>query len=146
MAFVAAGALCVVGFIVWPGCATPSITTSRKPLSPFKPAAFKAETATHPSRSEVVSKMGNPDEYFPDLRVACYKLDQVSSRTLCLFLGILPIALTKDADSLDVAMIQFDDQDRAQRIKIETVSIYPGDLRNAADWWIKVPVHNPQPH
>jgi len=146
MAFVSAGALCVVGLVVWPGCATPSIITSRKPLTPFKPAAFQTETAMHPSLVEVVGKMGTPDEYFPDLQVVCYKLNQTSSRTLWLFLGIVPFALTKDADRSDVAMIQFDEQGKAQRIKIETVSIYPGALHYEAYRWIKVPAQNLQPH
>ena len=137
--------MCIVGLVVWPGCATPSITTSRKPLTPFKPAAFQAETTTHPSLTEVVGKMGTPDEYFPDLHVVCYKLDQVSSRTLWLFLGIVPFALTKDADRSEVAMIQFDGQGKAQRIKIETVSIYPGALHYEAYRWLKVPAQNPQP-
>ena len=90
--------------------------------------------------------MGNPDQYFADLRVACYKLNQTSSRTLCLFFGILPVAATKNADQLEVALIQFDDQDRVRRVEIKTLQNYPWALRNAAKFWVTVAADKPPGH
>ena len=134
-AFLAAGALCAAGFIVWPGCATPPLPSSRKPVSSLRPADFSFGKSAHPSRIDIVSKIGKPDEYFADLRVACYKLNRLTRRRLWLLFGVLPVAAPKDADRLEVAMIQYDDHDRAQRIEITIVPGYQGTLHHSAQQW-----------
>jgi hypothetical protein len=115
----AAGALCAAGFIAWPGCATPPLPASRTPLSIHKRSEFKWKKDAHPSRDEIVAKLGQPDEYFADLQVSCYKLNRLKQRTLYLFLGILPIGWAREGDGLEAAMIQFDEHDRAQRVGIK---------------------------
>jgi hypothetical protein len=141
--FLAAGALCAAGFIIWPGCASPPLPATRTPVSSLKPADFSFGKGAHPSQDDIVTKVGKPDEYFADLRVACYKLNQVKRRRLVLLFGVLPIAAPKDHDNLEVAMIQFDEQDRAQRIEVRIIYTFPGDpggLRNAARQWMTKPV------
>ena len=118
----AAGALCAAGFIVWPGCATPPLPASRTPLSIHKRDEFSLKKNAHPSRDEIIARLGPPDECFEDLRVACYKLNELKRCKLWLFLGILPIAVTRDSDGLEFAMIQFDDHDQEQRVAIKIIS------------------------
>ncbi len=64
-----------IGMIVWPGCATPPLPSIRKPISSRKKEDFAFPKSSPQSRSEIVSKVGEPDEYFPDLRVACYRIN-----------------------------------------------------------------------
>jgi hypothetical protein len=123
-AFLVAGVLCAAGFIVWPGCAFPPLPASRSPLSIHTRDEFSFKKDGHPSRDEVVAKLGPPDEYFADLRVSCYKLNEVKRRRLVLLLGILPIGVPRDPVCLEVAMIQFDDHDRAQRREIRIIPRY----------------------
>jgi hypothetical protein len=122
--FLLAGALCAAGFIVWPGCAFPPLPASRTPLSIHARGEFSLKKSAHPSRDEVIARLGPPDEYFADLRVSCYKLNEVKRRRLVLFLGILPIGVPEDPVCLEVVMIQFDDQDRAQRREIRIIPRY----------------------
>jgi hypothetical protein len=119
VAFLTGGSLFAAGFIVWPGCATPPLPDTRTPLSTHKRAEFSFKNNAHPSKDELVAKLGQPDEYYEDLRVSCYKLNRLKRRTLYLFLGILPMAWSRDGDGLEVAMIQYDDHERAQRIGIK---------------------------
>ena len=123
-AFLVAGALCAAGFIVWPGCAFPPLPASRAPLSIHTRAEFSLKKNGHPSRDEVVARLGPPDEYYADLRVSCYKLNEINRRRLVLLFGILPIAVPRDPVCLEVAMIQFDDHDRAQRREISIIPRY----------------------
>lgn len=122
-AFLAAGAFFAAGLILWPGCATPPLPASRTPISPLKRADFSFVKEANPTRDDVIAKLGQPDEYFPDLRVACYKLNNIKRHRLVLLFGILPVGAYQDAPGIEVAMIQFDDRDREQRIQIK---IYTG--------------------
>ena len=73
-AFLAAGAFFAAGLILWPGCATPPLPASRTPISPLKRADFSFVKEANPTRDDVIAKLGQPDEYFPDLRVAISRL------------------------------------------------------------------------
>jgi len=145
-AFLAVGALCAACFVVWPGCATPPLPASRTPLSALKRADFTFEKNAHPTQDDVLTKIGQPDDYFPDLRVACYKLNQIKRRRLVLMFFVLPVAWPKDPDGLEVAMIQYDDHERAQRIEIKTISFYTANINamhngmhNTAKYWLTQP-------
>jgi hypothetical protein len=96
-AFLVAGALFAAGLIVWPGCATPPLPASRTPISPLKRADFSFVKGAHPTRDDTIAKLGQPDEYFSDLRVACYKLNDIKRRRLVLLFGILPVGAYRDA-------------------------------------------------
>lgn len=129
-AWLLAGAACTIGFVVWPGCATPPLPSSRVPLSWHQPSNFHFTKNAHPTRSEIIDKLGPPDSYFSDVRVAAYKLNVLKRKRLTLLLGILPIDVSQDADRLEVALIQFDEKDRVQRseviaVPIEIQSAYP---------------------
>jgi len=144
----AAGVLFAAGFIVWPGCATPPLPASRTPVSSLRRADFSFVKRGHPGKGDIVSNLGEPDEYFADLRVACYKLNPVSRRKLWLLFGVLPIGAPKDLANFEVAMIQFDDHDRMQRfaIKIVYVSTSPNALRYSAQRWMTKPTGDSQAH
>ena len=145
-AFLAAGTLCAACFIVWPGCATPQLPASRTPLSALKRADFTFDKDAHPTQDDVLTKIGPPDDYFADLHVACYKLNQVKRRRLVLMFFVLPVAWPKDG-GLEVAFVQYDDLDRAQRIEIKIISNHSADhngLHNAAKYWLTQPPVVPQ--
>ena len=124
----AAGLLFTIGFIVWPGCATPPLPSSRTPVSALKRADMAFAKNSHPAKSEVIAKLGPPDKYFPDIRVACYKLNYLSRHRLWLFLGAIPIAAVEDEPGVEVAMFQFDAGGQTQRHAIRTI-------RKPYSWW-----------
>lgn len=134
------GALAAIGLMVWPGCAMPPIRDARKPIGPHTKADFKAVKSKHPTRSEVVSRLGEPHDYFPELRVASYQVNTVKERNLVLCLFVIPISVEYGSAGIEHALIQFDDEDRAQRLRF--VKVYtnaylrqPITVRaKAADW------------
>jgi hypothetical protein len=147
-AWLAVGALAAAAFIIWPGCVSAPLPSSRHPLSAFKPVDFKFAKNAHPTRGEIVAKVGEPDQYFPDLHVACYRLNRLTRGRLILLFGLLPVGGFKDNDRLEVAMIEYDAQDRAKRIKVkavgesaylfaETSSVI--NLRHYAKEWLTTP-------
>jgi hypothetical protein len=141
-AFLAAGALCAAAFIVWPGCATAPLPASRTPLSALKRADFSFEKDPRPTQDDVLTKIGPADEYFPDLHVACYKLNQVKRRRLVLMFFVLPIAWPKEPTSLEVAFVQYDDHDRVQRTDIKIVPAFSANqsaMHNEAKSWLAQP-------
>ncbi len=136
--FFVAAILCTIGFVVWPGCATPSFTSSRTPVSNLRASDFSSVPRNHPTRTELVVRLGEPTEYYADLHVACYKLNRVLRHRLVLLFGILPIAGYDEYDFTEVAFIQFDDHDQAQRLKIKIIendNSYPNEFRTSAQAW-----------
>jgi hypothetical protein len=88
--FFASATLFAVGFAVWPGCATAPLPSSRQPIGLRKKADFKFAKREQPSRTEVVRRVGEPDAYAADVRVACYRVSDVTRRELWLLFGFLP--------------------------------------------------------
>src|SRR5258705_13889062 len=110
--------LWVIGMVVWPGCATPPLPPLRQPIDYRKKRDFAFLKSSHVSRAEMIVKVGTPDEYFSDLRIACYRINQVTARKLWLLLGVIPVQVDKSPAGVEVALIQFDEHDRAQRFGI----------------------------
>jgi hypothetical protein len=108
--------LCLVGA----GCVFCPVSTSRQPISSRKTSDFEFVKSGQPSRSEVETKLGKPDGYFPQLRVSVYPVNTVIRRKLWLFLGIVPVHYFRDYDGFETACIEFDEQDRAQRCGLTT--------------------------
>ncbi|MBI3879115.1 MAG: hypothetical protein HY301_03510 [Verrucomicrobia bacterium] len=138
MAMLALGAFCAAGLIVWPGCLSVPLPSSRKSISKLKPADFSFRKDAHPSRSEIVSRAGEPDKYFPEVRVACYKLNEITRSKLMLFL-ILPMGTEANGAALEVAMIQYDDRDQVRRVEIKELSINPTYWDVAVKQWTAEP-------
>ena len=113
--------LWVVAMMVWPGCAWPPIPATRKPILSRKKEDFAFPKPPPPSRSEIVGKLGEPDAYFPDLRVACYRVNEVTKRNLWLLLFIIPVDVEKNPGYVDVAFIEFDESDHVRRSRMSTV-------------------------
>ena len=134
-ALLASGVLWVVATMVWPGCATPPLPTSRKPIASRKPEDFAFVKSTQPSRREVVGRLGEPDAYYTGIRVACYPVNTVTRRKLWLFLGIIPVGVSKMPGELDIAFIEFDEHDHVRRSGLGTG--YSGvGLEYAAKKWL----------
>lgn len=117
------GALGVAGMIIWPGCATPPLPAKRTPLSNLRVTDFKYPRGSQRTRTELEAQLGKPDEFFEDLNVACYRLNKVSRRRLCLLLGVIPIAAPRDPDVIELGMVQFDAQQRVSRAGVKTERI-----------------------
>jgi len=113
--------LWVVAMMVWPGCTTPPGPSSRKPILSRKKKdfAFTRSKSPPPSRSEIVGKVGEPDAWFPDLRIACYRVNEVTKRDLMLFF-VIPILVEKHPGYVDVAFIEFDESDHVRRSGMST--------------------------
>jgi len=116
----AGGTLCALALMIWPGCATPPLPSSRKPIASRKTTDFKFLKSGQASRSEIVGKLGEPDAYFTELGVGCYRINEVTKRRLWLCLFVIPVNVETHPGALDVAFIEFDEQDRARRFAIST--------------------------
>ncbi|HEY0455992.1 MAG TPA: hypothetical protein VGE41_06425 [Verrucomicrobiae bacterium] len=132
---VAAAIALTTGSVVWPGCFSLPLPSSRKPISSLNKENFNFPKTMLPAREEVIAKVGTPDAYFPDLRVACYRINEVTRRSLEMCL-IIPLNVEK-YEQKEVAFIQFDDSDRVKLSEIREIYEYnTNDLRGAARAWI----------
>ena len=120
-ALLVSAVLWVVAMMVWPGCASPPLRSSRKPILSRKKEdfAFPRSKSPPPSRSEIVGKLGEPDAWVPELRVACYQVNEVTKRNLDLFF-LIPVYVEKFPGYVDVAFIEFDESDHVRRSGMST--------------------------
>lgn len=130
--------LLAAGYIVWPGCATAPLPSKRSPMSSFgpNPEQIAALGERSPFREEVERQTGKPDEYFADVRVACYPLNHLNRKRLVLFLGIIPAGTFQDVPGAEVAMIQYDEQGRMQGAAIRKQYPYSGTFRHSVQKWV----------
>jgi hypothetical protein len=124
----------IVGFAVWPGCAIAPLPSKRTPVGSRTSAQFKFDKSEHPTRAEVISRLGQPDDYFPHIRVACYKVNDVTRRKVFLCLFVIPINVEK-SQAQEIAFIEFDEQDRVRRADL-TTEYSRVELKKAAELWL----------
>ena len=118
-ALLVSAVLWVVAMMVWPGCTTPPLQSSRKPILSRKKEDFAFPKSPAPSRSEIVGKFGEPDAWLPELRVACYRVNEVTKRNLELFV-VIPVNVWERPGYVDVAFIEFDESDHVRRSGMST--------------------------
>ena len=118
-ALLVSAVLWVVAMMVWPGCATPPLRSSRTPILSRKKEDFAFPKSPPLSRSEIVGKVGEPDAWLPELRVACYRVNEVTKRNLELFV-VIPVNVWKRPGYVDVAFIEFDESDHVRRSGMST--------------------------
>ena len=120
------------------GCVSYPLSTSRQPISLHKTADFEFVKFGQPSRSEVESKLGNPDQYFSGLHVSAHPVNTVIRRRFWAFLGIIPVHFFRDYDGFEIAWIHFDEQDRAQRCGLTVEYLRPSrdSLEFGAKRWL----------
>ena len=133
-ALLVSAVLWVVAMMVWPGCATPPLPSSRKPILSRKKEDFAFPKSWPPSRSEIVRRLGEPDAYLPDLRVACYRVNEVTKRKLWLCLFIIPVNVEKHAGYVDIVFIEFDESDHVRRSGMATGNRYSALTVSAEKW------------
>ncbi len=133
-----------VGFIIWPGCASAPLTITRKPVSTLDSKQVTSLNGHPLTRDEVEGRLGKPDEYFADVRVACYPLNHLNRRRLLLLLGVVPFGTYPDQLGGEVAMIQFDELGKLQRVAIQKQFPYSGTFRQSVQKWTgaKTPAAN----
>ena len=103
----------VVGMIVWPGCVPVPLPPEHAAIAGRSKKEVVTVGKERLTRAEMMARAGRPDGWFPDLRVACYRVDAVRSRTLWLLLFVIPVMDARDGSS--VVFIEFDENDRAKR-------------------------------
>jgi hypothetical protein len=134
----AASVLFTAGFVVWPGCGSIPLRSSRTTPGPVQMKDVKNSAQAGLSKSEVFAKLGKPDAWYDDLRVACYKLN-VLNRNSLLIVFFVPIGSDSQKDAgAEVAMIQFDA--RGVQLRQTRRQIYGGDpeklLHSEAERWV----------
>lgn len=138
MPLLLAGALAVVGFTVWPGCATPTFTSARKPIGKLQNKDFAFLKSRHASVGfdDLVKQLGQPDYYSKDLRIASYRVNTVTQREFWLFLGILPINVDTHKGLVEVAFVEFDEKGKVQNFgqSINSFNNYLGFEYAARSW------------
>jgi hypothetical protein len=124
-AFVLAVGMWTVAAFVWPGCISAPLPNGHQPIAFRKQSDFVLPKSPQLTRSEVDSKLGKPDIYLPHLKIACYRVNEVTSRTLSLFL-VIPVGVGRSPAGYDVALIQFDQQDRVIRsgLTLQPVDVF----------------------
>ena len=60
-------------------------------------------------------RLGEPDAYLPDLRIACYRVNEVTRRKLWLCLFVIPINVENRSGYVEIAFIEFDEKDHVRR-------------------------------
>ena len=118
------GPFWIAANIVWMGCVSAPLPSGKKPVifrnkSEFAFVTKPSTTNAHPSQQDVVAKLGQPDEYFPDLKVACYKIDTKTRREVMLLLFVIPIDIY-EYQKTTVAMIEYDGLLMTKRVEIIT--------------------------
>jgi hypothetical protein len=132
------GVLGAAGMIIWPGCMTMPLPKAKEPLTNLQASRFRFAAGSEPTRAELVARFGQPDDWFSDLRVACYRLNRINEREQWLFLGVLPAGQMVDTVATEVALLQFDQQDRVRRSAIRTIA-YSVSLRQTIERWLAEP-------
>ena len=121
--------------MVWPGCALLPLPSKRTPIASRTTEQFKIKKSEHLTRAEVFARLGQPDQYYPDLRVACYRVNDVQKRKLFLLLFVIPINVWKES-AYDIGFVEFDEQDRVRRADIKT-EYASEQLEIVAREWVK---------
>ena len=128
--------LVALAWIVWPSCAVVSLPGARKPVEGRKKSEFTELKSNLLRREEVFSRLGKPDAFHSRERVACYRVNEVTARNLCLLFYVIPIPVTYDMgiQKSDWALIQFDERDRVKRSGWVTEANYWSGEEVAAKW------------
>lgn len=146
LSFVVLAIVWIASNIIWMGCVSAPLPSGKKPVVFRKKSEFAfitkpPATNTHPNQKEVIEKLGQPDEYFPGLKVACYKIDTKTRREVLLLLFVIPIDVY-NYQKTSIAMIEYDDSLITKRIEIitphtSTNYFKNGGLKFTAQKWVQ---------
>jgi hypothetical protein len=134
------GVLAIVVCLLTAGCVWfAPLHTSHEPISSIKVADFEFVKAGQPTRSDAEAKLGAPEIYCEDLRVAVYPLEKLRRHKVKLLFFLIPVGWFEDYPGFEVACIEFDEHDRAQRYGTYTgyLGLSSGDLRFYAKEWME---------
>jgi len=125
----------VAALTVWPGCISVPAPSVRKSILARKSEDYAFTKPPPPSRAEVISQVGEPDVYYADIRVAGYRINELSRRKLWLCLGVIPMGVHSiSIGDFEIAFIEFDEHDRVRETGMG--STYDKDSREAAKRWL----------
>ena len=123
----------VIALSVWPGCATVPVPAKRDSIAGRKTSDFGFIRKGKTTRSDVVAKLGKPTEDFSDIRVTGYYITTIQPRSMFLITVIPAGTGTRGRAELQLALIEFDEQDRVKRSGILTTA---KTAREAAVNWL----------
>jgi hypothetical protein len=130
-----AAATFVIGLAVWPGCATPPLPTKRTPVHARDKDDFKIRKKEHPTRAEVVARLGEPDVYLNDIRVAGYQLNDAIRREIWLLFFIIPVNIVRE-DGIEMFYVEFDEQERVRSSGVKWIYKFE-KLSDAGRHWLR---------
>ena len=135
----------VAANIVWLGCSVLPLPARHDPVMSRTTAEFKSAKKSKLSREEMIAKLGRPDAYLADLRIACYHVNSITKRGLDLFL-IFPLATEGGGPvDYDLALIKFDQTDHISLYKL--VQQDNGETyEQAAKKWLGLVDKSPSKH
>jgi hypothetical protein len=114
---------------------TAPLPSSHKPI-PFRSKAdFVFAKTPPPSRSEILAKLGTPDFYLSDIRVACYRINTVTRHQVLLLFFVIPVYLESSPGYSDLAFIEFDERDQVSRAGM--VNTPKDDMQTTARQWFR---------
>ena len=125
------------GFILWAGCASVALPSSRTTPGRVQMEEVKQAGQAGLSKSEMFVKLGKPDEWYHDLHVACYKLHALERGSVEIVFGIpFPDNENKEP-GVEVALVEFDAGGAQLRQTRRRVHGYDLDvlLRSEAERW-----------
>ena len=126
---------CLAGMaacMVWSGCVTVPVGSTRRPLTTTKKEDFSIVQPGKTTRSELTRQFGQMNQYSPELRLGCYELNEVTRTRLLLAFCVLPAGTEKHSDERDMVYMEFDEADRVRRFTNTTTSTKLND--GAARW------------
>ena len=133
-AFVLVAVAWIAVNMVWMGCVSAPLPSRKKPVIFRNKTAIdfvvNASSNSHLSQQEVISKLGQPDAYFKNQQIACYKIDSKTQRKVFLFLFLIPIDVY-EYQQYDVALVEYDKNLISTRVAV--VAQYdPGNFESTA--------------
>jgi len=134
IAFVVVSVLWIAANVATIGCVVLPLPSSRHPVDSRKMADFKFVKKTQPSRDEVIAKLGQPDAYFDNDRIACYRINSVIRRKTLLIFFVIPTPVEKSQE-FDLALIQYDETDHVKRYGLVRQPVYQS-YDSAAQRWL----------
>ena len=143
LAFVLLALIWVVANMVWLGCVSAPLPSGKRPIVFRKNSDFdfvlNTKANARLNQEEVILKLGQPDAYFPKLKIACYKIDSKTRREVMLFLFLIPIDVYQ-YQKYDLALIEYDEASISERVAIVTQhdsGNFESTARLAVDNWVR---------
>lgn len=138
MVFALSGFLFSAGYFVWPGCAIVPLPSKRTPIASISKSQVRNLKARDLSQETVEHELGKPDEYIENVRVACYRLNELNRSRVMLFLCVLPVFVYPDTPGTEVAFVQYDSNGTVARVAVRKLFPASRTFRGDVNDWLGI--------